>query len=196
MNKSMSQHSLFSPQALAERPHRALLLQFMLSELFQAQQIFLAGGSWEEIFSSHPRFFPYDWASPSGSLNKLREHGRLLKNSFPDRAKTVKTFETRLEKIFLKKKNPIEKSLQTLYLILEPLIEVCKNDENLTHFLLKHRQSIDCLLQKGHLHQFLIRIHPSGLETLGEKMCDQYHERGFISQIPEFKLLMTDLIHA
>jgi hypothetical protein len=51
-------------------------------------------------------------------------------------------------------------------------------------------------MQEGHLRNFLLQVHPCGLETLGENMCDQYHQRGFIAQIPELKLLMTELIHA
>lgn len=196
--------SLFSPQVLTERHHRALLLQFILSELFEAHRAFLSGSSWKSILSSHPRFFPYDWAAPSGSLNKMKEHAILLKKSFPDFVKQVKVFEQLFEKTLSswekKKKIPkkhFEKTLQALYSSLEPLLETCRENENLIFFLLKNCQAIDALMQnKGYLRSFLIRNHPCGLETLGEKMCDKYHRRGFISQIPELKLLMADLIHA
>jgi hypothetical protein len=194
--------SLFSPQALAKRHNRALLLQFILAELFEAHKAFLTNRSWEFILSCHPRFFPYDWAAPSGFLNKMKEHGLLLKKSFPDHARPVKGFEQLFKKTLSswekKKKIPkkqFEKTLQMLYSSLEPLLETCKENENLIYFLLKNRQTIDELMQKGYLRNFLISVHPYGLEILGEKMCDQYHQRGFISQIPELKILMTDLIH-
>ena len=93
-------------------------------------------------------------------------------------------------------KTQFEKTLQALFVSLEPLLEACKQNENLIYFLLKNRLAIDALMQEGHLRGFLIKVHPCGLETLGENMCDQYHQRGFIAQIPELKLLMTDLIHA
>jgi hypothetical protein len=136
--------SLFSPQALAKRHNRALLLQFILAELLEAHKAFLAGDNWETILSCHPRFFPYDWAEPSGFLNKMKEHELLLKKSFPDHAKTVSCFEKTFKKIFSfgekKKKMPkkqFEKTLQALYVSLEPLFEACKQNENLICFLLK-----------------------------------------------------------
>ena len=162
---------------------------------------FHRNASWESILSWQPRFFPYDWAAPTGHLNKVKEHGLLLKKSFPEHSRAVKKIETLIKKAFLawenkKSDHQVEKILNALYLALEPLVEACKDNENLIYFLLKNRAVIDALVKPGHLRQFLMVIHPSGLETLGEKMCDKYHQRGFISQIPELKLLMTDLIHA
>jgi hypothetical protein len=195
--------SLFSPQVLAKRHHRALLLQFILAELLGAYQAFLKENSWETILSTHPRFFPYDWAKSPGYLNKLREHAMMLKKSFPDFAKQAKQFEQFLEKTLRswekKKTTPkqyFKHTLQKIYLLIEALLETCKDNENLIFFLLKNNQTIDALMHPGYLRTFLTRVHPSGLEILGEKMCDQYHRRGFISQIPELKLLMTNLIHA
>jgi hypothetical protein len=194
--------SLFSPQAIGERQNRGLLLQFLLSETIEAHKSVLAGKA-ETVITSHPRFFPYDWNTTTGHLNKSQEHSLFLKKSFPDKIKVVNSFEKTLSRAvetLSKKKNvakeQFEAALQKIYTALEPLIEICKEDENLLFFLLKNRPNIDTLTSKGHLYEFLFKIHPCGLEVLGEKMCDQYHQRGFFSLIPEFKLLLTDLIHA
>jgi hypothetical protein len=195
--------SLFSPQAISERHHRGLLIQFILFELLESHKAYDAKENWEVILSSHPRHFPYDWSATTGYLNKAQEHSLLLKESFPDHAKSVKNFEREFSKVFsslTKKKNVLQAqfilALRRIYFALEPLIIVCKENENLLFFLLKNRETIDALIGEGHLREFLLKIHPCDLETLGEKMCDQYHRRGFFSQIPEFKILLTELVHA
>ena len=48
-------------------------------------------------------------------------------------------------------------------------------------------------MQPQYLCHFLTSLYPEGLELVGEKMCDQYHRRGFFSQITECKLLLTQL---
>jgi hypothetical protein len=155
------------------------------------------------ILSLHPCHFPYDWSAVTGYLNKVQEHSLLLKDSFADHPKWVKSFEKQFSKVLAilakKKKIAAEQfisSLQKIYFAIEPFIEICKENENLLHFLLKNREAIDSMISDGHLHSFLLKIHSSDLETLGEKMCDQYHQRGFFSQIPEFKILLTELSHA
>jgi hypothetical protein len=195
--------SLFSPQAIGERRHRSLLIQFILFELFEAYKAFCRNESWETILSAHPQHFPYDWSSVTGYLNKAQEHSILLKDSFPDYSRSVKYFDSQFSKtlIFLFKKKKISQdqfvqSLQTVYYALEPLVEIFKENENLLYFLLKNRETIDSILHKGYLYAYLLKIHTCDLETLGEKMCDQYHQRGFFSQIPEFKILLTELAHA
>lgn len=197
------QISLFSPQAISERHHRSLLIQFILFEFFEAYKAFCREESWEKILSLHPRHFPYDWSSVTGYFNKAHEHSILLKDSFPDYFRSVEHFDRQFSKtltpLFKKKKisrGQFVKSLQTIYLAFEPLIDVCKENENLLHFLLKNHDTVDSLMHKGYLYAYLLRIHSSDLETLGEKMCDQYHQRGFFSQIPEFKILLTELTHA
>lgn len=194
-------HSLFSPQVLSERPNRSLLLQFLLLEIIEARRA-VETGNWSNLLTVHPCFFPYDWGRASGCLNRAREHSLLLGCSFPKHKTLVKRFEKALTKQILvlsKKKAPrmqMDLCLRATYTALEPLLELCGENENLLFFLLKNRREIDALMQPGHLCTFLLKIHPNGLETLGEKMCDQYHQRGFFSQIPEFKLLLTELLHA
>lgn len=193
--------SLFSPQAIGERHNRSLLIQFLLFEIIEASKA-IDMGRWEALITPHPRFFPYDWCSITGYLNKMQEHSMLLGHCFPDHPQAVadfeKTFSMQMD-LSSKKTGPLhqqfKKALQKIYTSLEPLIVHCSGNENLLFFLLKNRPYIDALTQKGHLHDFILKIYPCGLETLGEKMCDQYHQRGFFSQIQEFKHLLTELSH-
>ncbi len=194
--------SLFSPQAISEKHNRALLIQFLLSEIVEAHRAILAD-KLDLLITSHPRFFPYDWGNKTGYLNKLQEHSLHLAKSFPDHKQPVKNFEKTLSNKLASltghgkiSKEKFVIALQKIYASLEPLIEVCRENENLLLFMLKNRDVIDALVQNQHLYQFLLKIHPSGLEMLGEKMCDQYHQRGFFSQIAEFKHLLTELSHA
>ncbi len=191
--------SLFSPHSLGEKHNRALLIQFLSSEIIASYHA-ASSGNWEALISPPPRFFPYDWGAKIGHLNKIEELAPLLKKSFPDSLRSVNKFTKTLSKTFeaLSKKKGIssqdlEQLIQKIYLCIEPFIEACKENENLLYFLLKNRETIESLGGKGYLHSFILKIHPCGLETLGEKMCDQYHQRGFFSQIPEFKLLLTEL---
>jgi hypothetical protein len=193
--------SLFSPQAIGEKHNRALLIQFLLFEIVEAHRAIVAD-RFDRLLTSHPRFFPYDWSNAMGYLNKLQEHSSLLAKSFADHKQAVKNFEKTLSKELASlsgkrkiSKEKFEMTLQKIYTSLEPLIEICRENENLLFFMLKNRDVIDALVQNQHLYQFLLKIHPCGLETLGEKMCDRYHQRGFFSQIAEFKHLLTELSH-
>lgn len=201
-NRTMNRRiSLFSPQSIAEKSHRGLLVQFILFELLEAYKTY-DESNWELILSAHPRYFPYDWSSVTGYLNRAQEHSLLLKDSFSDHPRLVKNFERDFFNVLtlLNKKKKISKlqfarELKKIYFAFEPLIELCKENENLIFFLLKNRETIDSLMDNGHLYAFLLKIHSGDLEVLGEKMCDQYHQRGFFSQIPEFKILLTQLPH-
>lgn len=187
--------SLFSPKAIAEKQNRGLLMQFLLSELLEAHQAHRKGLHWETVLSSHPRFFPYDWAGHVGYLNKAHEHALLLFSSFPEHVRAVKRFEQAFSQgvaTLSKKRTGFTGIMQTLFSSLEPLIKTCRDNENLMFFLLKNRQEIDAIMETGYLLKLLKKIHRGNLESLGEKMCDQYHQRGFFSQISEFKLLLAE----
>jgi hypothetical protein len=188
--------SLFSPQAIGERHHRALLIQFILFELLSSYKAHQRQENWETIISSHPRHFPYDWSALTGYLNKALEHSLLLKESFPDHLQQVLVFEREFSEN-LTHISPVlfATALQKIYFSFEPLIEICKENENLIHFMLKNRETIDSLIGEGYLRTFLIKIYPHDLESLGDKLCDQYHQRGFFSQIAELKILLTELTH-
>ncbi len=189
--------SLLSPQMLAEKEHRGLLLQFLLSDLFEAEKAFNNSEDWVWILSHHPSMIPYDWAVRTGYLNKVQEHAILLKDSFPEIPRKVQA----LEKVLDKHLDPHIKdspdsfytALRKIYLALEPFLLLCKENENLLFFLLKNKSVLDRMVERDTLKDFLFRAYPEGMDVLGEKMCDQYHRRGFFSQIPEFKLLLSDL---
>jgi len=194
--------SLFSPRAISEKQHRGLLVQFILFELLECYKAYLSEEDWNLILSPHPKHFPYDWSAVTGFFNKAQEHILLLKDAFPDASKAIKAFDKEFSKslaiLVKKKKMNRELFLQTLKKILsalEPLIDLCKDNENLIHFFLKNKDSIDGVMGPGYLHALLLKVHACGLETLGEKMCDRYHQRGFFSQISEFKILLTELSH-
>ncbi len=189
LNRSFS---LFSPRAISEKQHRGLLVQFLLFELFECYKLFQV--HWERVLSPHPSHFPYDWSSTTGHLNKAQEHILLLKEAFSDFPKVVKEFEIEFSKELasLNEQFFLE-TLRKILTALEPFLEICKENENLIHFMLKNKESIDAVMGPGYFQEFLLKIHPCGLETLGEKMCDQYHQRGFFSQIPEFKILLAEL---
>lgn len=198
LNKHLS---LFSPRALSEKQHRGLLIQFILFELLESYKAYLEGNP-DVVLSPHPKHFPYDWSATTGCLNKAQEHIFLLKEAFPDADQSVKNFEKEfskgLAKLVKKKKIADEAFSQVLEKIIsgiEPLIELCKDNENLIYFMLKDRRGLDAIMGTGYLYAYLHKIHSCGLETLGEKMCDQYHQRGFFSQIYEFKILLTELPH-
>lgn len=193
--------TVFSPQTLRDEDNRSLLLQFILSDLLHAYQN-VQSGEFHTFFCAPPRFFPYDWNKEIGYLNKILEHSSILQKNFNDKQECVELHSKVLFKIVetLSKKKTwtkdlLEGALSQLYFSLEPLIETCKEDENLLFFLLKNRQVLEALLGNGYLLEFFRRIYDCDLETLGEKMCDKYHQRGFFSQIPELKLLLTELIH-
>ncbi|MBS0620013.1 MAG: hypothetical protein JSS61_00945 [Verrucomicrobia bacterium] len=172
--------SMRSPAMIAERHNRALLLQFLLTELFDAI---------DRSASGERHLFPYDWAIAESPLHRAYDHAKLLQHSFPE-------YKENAEKIAVVLKNPPKNALKTLYRLIEPLILACDADENLLFFLIQHHKAIDTLMKKGHLVKFLKKIEPLGIESLGEKLCDQYHRRGFFSQIADLKLLLTELIHA
>lgn len=171
-----------SPLSLQQlTDHTALLLQFILHELFEAYN----EPDWEKVISQDFRFFPYDWARRAGHLNKAQEHARLLNDE-----KISHQFEKSLKA--LHKKNLLHGELKKL---IKPLLEMETEDENLFLFLLKNRKTLDAIMGTGYLLKFMKRVHGKSLEMLGEKLCDRYHQRGFFSQIPEFKLLLSELIH-
>ena len=195
-------YSLYSPQMLAKVEHRGLLLQFLISDLIEAVKAYKKGAPWSQILSTHPCFIPYDWGNHTGYLNKIQEHAILMCSSFPKHKRHINQFEKALEKNIHSLSQHKEilsdtflKAIREIYLALERFLLVCNENENLILFLLKNKEEIDQIMGKGHLRKFLEKMHPEGLEKLGEKMCDRYHQRGFFSQIPEFKLLLSDLIH-
>jgi hypothetical protein len=140
---AQQEYSLISPEPIGQRGNRSLLLLFLVSEIVESYKAFKAD-KWDLILTSHPRFFPYDWGYKIGHLNKLKEHSFLLKKNFPEKMRYVKTTEKTISKSIeslLQKTPPSDlvflTALQRIYSSLEPLITLCKEDENLIFFLLK-----------------------------------------------------------
>ncbi len=163
--------SPLSPHLLRERRHLGLLLQFLLTFLFEAFH-----GSDEELLP----------------LKKLQEHALWLKKAFPEEQEALVQFESSFSSLLSSQQERL--CFHNLYLALEPFLKQCQEDENLILFLLKNRSTIDQITKPSHLQHFLRTLYPEGLEILGEKICDRYHQRGFSSQISECKLLLSELI--
>lgn len=150
------------------------------------------------LLSSDKGFSPYDWASSYGHLNKIGEHALLLPHVFPEMSQAYQILEKNLDKIL---RAPRQKSaaiktrcaklLPLLFSALEPFIEKCKENENLLFFLLSHQEEIEAFMSSGYLRSLLLRLHPRGISDLCEKLCDNYHHRGFYFLIPEITRLLN-----
>jgi hypothetical protein len=154
--------------------HRALLLQVFLHKLLKAHQELLQGKVPSLLFAEEGRESLYTLAL---KMDQKRIQALLLKTP-------------------LLKEKQLLTILQKICRFLEPLIERYKEEENVFLFLLKHQEGIDQLMHVGYLYNLLVKIHPEGLEVVGENHCDRYHRRGFFTQISECKRLLTQLIYA
>ena len=97
------------------------------------------------------------------------------------------------DKLIVREVALIKRKLKLLYRLAEPLIYHFKDDENLIFFLLKNQDPINALMGKGYLRELLSQLHEKGLGQLEKKLCDQYHDRGFFSLIPELKIRFSEL---
>lgn len=201
VDKHLLAFSSFPPAMIWEKRNRSLLVQFILSELITAYKCLCRHAPIKELLTSEKRFFPYDWAYPYGHLNKAQEHALALSSVFPELPGPVIQFEQILSKLVSSPQHKSSlmkarctKSLPELLLALEPFIEGCKENENLIFFLLKHKEEIDQCIREEYLHTLLLKLHPAGLRELCEKLCDNYHDRGFYFLIPEIKLLMAQFV--
>lgn len=202
--KKIFPFSPFPPAMMWEKRNRSLLIQFIIAALISAYRELLHNATDKGILSHEKRFFPYDWAYPYGHLNKVREHAMILEHVFPELEKQAMQFKQLLDKVILSLMgktlsiiNKAKKSLPEIFLALEPFIEGCKENENLIFFLLQQKEEIDLLIHPKYLYAFLVRLHPTGLAELCEKLCDNYHHRGFYFLIPEIKRLIAkfDYVH-
>jgi len=140
--------SLFFPQN--EGP--SLLLQLIIHELLQAEHL---------VQTPETTIAPYDWATKSGTKNKIHEFALLLEMAFPHLKDQSKIFLSSLEK-------PCSELLTDL----EPFIFACSENENLLLFLFKHQKSLS-------IKSILDRICPEGLPTLKKTILSRYKKRGF-----------------
>ncbi len=162
-------------------------------------------GDYKEIYMPvTSAFYPLDWTSQRGSLNKVGEHALLLTKAFPEQIETVTLFRHSLINLTTAMSNHFEKKTETfemqlslylkqLYLTLEPLILECKDDENLLLFLLKHQIDIGYVTHQSHLFSFLQKNISVGIDCLCNLLCDKFHARGFAFLIPQVKSLIQTL---
>lgn len=168
-------YSPLSVKTVAEGHNRALLLQFILSELLHAMD----AKNQEYVFTSPACFFPYDWSYEVGCLNKMSEHARLLPSAFPELPKEILAFQTALEQAIETREN-----FNLLFTLLEPFLIACKQSESLLLFLLRHHEEID-------VTALLKKMAPKGLEELSHLMQREFKNRGFHALIPEIEQLMS-----
>lgn len=181
-------HSPFSAATAQSEQNRALILQFILSEIFHT----LKAPNIESIFSSSRPLFPYDWANQIGHWNKIREHAILLSYAFPSLPEAARFFEEAVNKA-PKEIHELRLYLRNLYLFLEPLIEFCKDNENLIFFLLKHHKEIDELKAPHTLKSLLLKIFPNGLTSMSKQLAENFQRRGFAPLIAEAQSLIAKL---
>lgn len=167
---------LYSPlsiKTVQEGHNRALLLQFILSELFHAMDAGKKEDPLEFVFASPACFFPTDWSYEVGCLNKIGEHAELLPYAFPKLQEDIHTFrsslDTALVDVYSRKKDQknippeeMQEQLHELYQLIKPFLVVCKNSENLLLFLFKNREEIEELAYPGSFQSLLAIMFPEG----------------------------------
>ena len=75
-------YSPLSTESVKSSDGKALLLQFVLSELFHCADSDKKEDPLEFVFSTPACFFPFDWSYEVGCLNKVGEHAGLLSHAF------------------------------------------------------------------------------------------------------------------
>ena len=192
-------YSPLSTQSVQEGEGCALLLQFILSEIFLCADSDKKEDPLEFVFSSPACFFPYDWSYEVGCLNKIDEHSQLLSAAFPDMAEEVDDFQTILEAILLevvdRKKHRVKISreelmgaLGELYEKAVPFLSACKESENLVLFLLKHAEEIGELSPSAGVASLMSQLFP---DRSFAEIRSRYDLRGFGSQRAEFDALIA-----
>lgn len=195
-------YSPFSTKTIKDPINRALLIQFILSELFHAKDAHKKDDPLEFVFSSPACFFPYDWSYEIGCLNKIYEHAQLLDYAFPNHPENLKRFHECLDHTFAliaehkKQKRDISNKelvccLKNLYLKLHPFIFECKDSENLLLFLLKNIEEIAELAYPQDLTDLLSDMYPEGTQHLGNFLRLEYQKRGFTTLLPEIDRLLA-----
>lgn len=198
-------HSPFSKSNIHERNNKELLLQFILSEIFNADIEIKNQTILQRIyFPTNSSFYPLDWSTKMGPINKLVEHSLLLTKAFPTQRETIQLFRHALTNATNAISNHLETPeenfnlkltlyLKQLYLILEPLMIECKSDENFLFFLLKNQEKVHSITHSKYLINFLQKNCNDDIDTLSENICDKFHNRGFACLIPEIKEFIINL---
>ncbi|MBM3207000.1 MAG: hypothetical protein FJZ57_00105 [Chlamydiae bacterium] len=198
-------HSPFSKSNIDERNNKVLLLQFILSEIFNAESEHKNNTPLHNIFfPTISSFYPLDWSTKMGPLNKVVEHSLLLPKAFPEQKQAIKIFKHALTNTTNAISNYIDMPsenfelqlmlyLKQLYLMLEPLMIECKSDENFLFFLLKNSGKVHSITYPNYLMNFFVKNCGHNVDSLCESICDKFHNRGFACLIPEIKAFIANL---
>lgn len=183
---------------MREKGNRALLLQFILSDLICAHQVVLGKQPSERLLSTRGRLFPYDWSSEVGSLNKLIEHAHLLKQAFPDYQEQSHAFrgclDTIIHKVQSNSKEQNFKGLNSLFHHLLPFLILAKESESLLLYLLQNKEAIYQIAGVQSPSELINQIFPEGLERLSILLKEGYAKRGFAALLPEIDNLLSGLL--
>jgi len=199
---------LYSPltiKTVKEGQNRAILLQFILSELFHAMESGKKDDPLAFVFSSPACFFPVDWSYELGCLNKIADHARLLCYGFGKLTTSIHLFQEALEgalaNVVSKKKRHEEMCpsellpfLQKLYTLLQPFLIACSESEPLLVFLLKHPEEIARLGAPENLGSLLSRMYPEGLEKVSPVIQREYRSRNATAIMPELDNILTQYV--
>lgn len=195
-------YSPLSPKTVSEGQNRSLLLQFILSEIFHAKDAHQKDDPLEFVFSSPACFFPYDWSSEVGCLNKIQEHAELLEYAFPELQVATEQFHACLDEALLKvnarrrageeiSTEELKSYLGELIRNLQPFLIANKDSENLLLFLLKNGDEFVELCGQESLSALFNRMHPEGLEKVAHILRQGYQSRGFDTLLPEIDRLVS-----
>lgn len=170
---------------ISKGQNRALLLQFILSELFHANHGEEKEKTTSFSLTSSIHFFPFDWSYEKSCNYKLKEHGKLLKYAFPKLKSSVQNFHKLLEKEMNQTK------LKALYEEIQPFLIACNQSENLVVFLLKNASAIAKIAHPENLSTLLKKMFPAGLQEISHLIKCEYQNRGLDSHFPEIEKLLA-----
>ncbi len=205
--KKTNVHSPFSEQTILEGNNRSLLLQFILTEIFDSFSCYKTLLTETSLASKSDSSFFLSIFQNISPLNRIQEHASLFPLAFTNKKIEISIFTHSLsnavhllynyqEKPFCTKKQKTEfeakitSYLRQMFFLLEPFLEECKSDESFLFFLLKHHTEITLLTQPKYFIHLLHKLHPEGISSMQEYICDHFHERGFTYLIPKVKSLI------
>jgi len=188
-------YSPFSHFSVKQHHHAALLLQFILFEILSALKQ-IKKDSLEALYTPERILFPYDWSKKIGIFNKIQEHALLLESAFPKLKNSVSLFYKSLAyatEVMVQEKQSILSYLRSLFQLLLPFIESCKENEELLFFLIKNHQLIAEINPQENSKDLLLKMYPRGLKFLSRLLGEHYRKRGYSSIASEIEPLMKEL---
>jgi len=179
MSKHLYFHSPFSETYLYEERDRSLLLSFILSELEICSTTMT--NNWTFSLSS---LCEKTYDAP---LNRLQEHARLLAYAFPEHKKEGQELQEMIShltsSLVYRCFFPPEEYLQKLFILLDPFIQICKQEVNFLFFLLDHYHKIQAFTPLNYLDKLFHSLHPEGLNKLQKNLCDHFQKKGLTTHL-------------